>query len=47
MQVLYDPLQAYFPLLKQWIGTMVQKNKVKKQLNINCYIDIASISKEK
>ena len=33
MQVLYDPLQAYFPLLKQWIGTMGQQIQIQKQLD--------------
>ena len=33
MQVLHDPLRAYFPLLKQWIGTMGQQIQIQKQLD--------------
>ena len=31
--MLHDPLQAYLPLLKQWIGTMGQQIQIQKQLD--------------
>ena len=31
--MLYDPLQTYFPLLKQWIGTMGQQIQIQKKLD--------------